>query len=79
VREFVYGLAAVSPLDGEFCSLILPWVGRLRKRCGRIRSWAEPGELMWTAEPGDYRKWLDHSQSREEIEKIRDAIQKNRR
>ncbi len=26
VREFVYGLAAVSPFDGELCSLILPWV-----------------------------------------------------
>lgn len=26
VRQFVYGLAAVSPLDGELCSLVLPWV-----------------------------------------------------
>jgi hypothetical protein len=26
IREFVYGLAAVSPLDGQLCSLILPWV-----------------------------------------------------
>lgn len=26
VREFVYGLAAVSPLDGQRCSLIVPWV-----------------------------------------------------
>lgn len=26
VRQFVYGLAAVSPLDGQLCSLILPWV-----------------------------------------------------
>lgn len=26
VREFVYGLAAVSPQDGELCSLVLPWV-----------------------------------------------------
>jgi len=26
IREFVYGLAAVSPFDGELCSLVLPWV-----------------------------------------------------
>jgi len=26
VRQFVYGLAAVSPLDGRLASLILPWV-----------------------------------------------------
>lgn len=26
VRQFVYGLAAVSPLDGQLASLILPWV-----------------------------------------------------
>ena len=26
VRQFVYGLAAVSPLDGQLCSLVLPWV-----------------------------------------------------
>jgi len=26
IRQFVYGLAAVSPLDGQFCSLVLPWV-----------------------------------------------------
>jgi hypothetical protein len=26
VRQFVYGLAAVSPLDGRLCSLVLPWV-----------------------------------------------------
>ncbi len=26
IRQFVYGLAAVSPLDGRFCSLVLPWV-----------------------------------------------------
>jgi len=26
VRQFVYGLAAVSPFDGELCSLVLPWV-----------------------------------------------------
>jgi hypothetical protein len=26
-REFVYGLAAVSPIDKDFCSAILPWVG----------------------------------------------------
>ena len=26
IREFVYGLAAVSPLDGQLCSLVLPWV-----------------------------------------------------
>jgi len=26
VRQFVYSLAAVSPLDGELCSLVLPWV-----------------------------------------------------
>ena len=26
VRQFVYGLAAVSPLDGPLSSLVLPWV-----------------------------------------------------
>ena len=26
VRQFVYGLAAVSPFDGRLCSLVLPWV-----------------------------------------------------
>jgi len=26
IREFVYGLAAVSPFDGELCSLVLPRV-----------------------------------------------------
>jgi len=26
IRQFVYGLAAVSPFDGELCSLVLPWV-----------------------------------------------------
>jgi hypothetical protein len=26
VRQFVYGLAALSPLDGQFYSLVLPWV-----------------------------------------------------
>jgi hypothetical protein len=26
IREFVYGLAAVRPFDGELCSLVLPWV-----------------------------------------------------
>mgnify|MGYP001067194567 FL=1 len=26
IRQFVYGLAAVSPLDGQFCSWVLPWV-----------------------------------------------------
>ena len=26
MRQFVYGLAAVSPLDGQFCSWALPWV-----------------------------------------------------
>ncbi|HMD84051.1 MAG TPA: transposase [Terriglobia bacterium] len=31
-----------------------------------------------TAEPGDYRKWLNHSQGREEIDKIRDALQRSR-
>jgi hypothetical protein len=25
LRQFVYGLAAVSPLDGQLCSLVLPW------------------------------------------------------
>ena len=31
-----------------------------------------------TAEPGDYRKWLNHPQDKEEIEKIREAIRKSR-
>ena len=31
-----------------------------------------------TPEPGDYRKWLNHSQGREEIEKIREAITRSR-
>lgn len=26
VRQFVYGLVAVSPADGQLCSLVLPWV-----------------------------------------------------
>jgi len=26
IREFVYGLAAVSPFDGELSSRVLPWV-----------------------------------------------------
>ncbi len=26
VRQFVYGLVAVSPLDGQLCSLVLLWV-----------------------------------------------------
>ena len=26
VRQFVYGLAAVSPFDGGLCSLVLPWL-----------------------------------------------------
>jgi len=26
LREFLYGLAAVSPLDGQLCSLVLPWM-----------------------------------------------------
>ena len=26
IREYVYGLAAVSPQDGKFSALVLPWV-----------------------------------------------------
>jgi hypothetical protein len=26
IREYVYGLVAVSPQDGKFSSLVLPWV-----------------------------------------------------
>ena len=47
----------------------------------RVYGTAEQRQLLspWPVrEPRDYRRWLNQAQPREEIEKIRDAIQRNR-
>ncbi len=47
----------------------------------RLYGGAEQKKILspWpTPEPRDYRKWLNHAEGREEIEKIRDAIRMSR-
>ncbi len=56
--------------DWPWCSVHVRLYGDAEQK--KILSpWPRP-------EPRDYRKWLNHSQGREEIEKIRDAIKRSR-